>query len=220
MDSRGVEDIRDRLFGHNKSSWKNGSLPDVDPLVDYYDTREGIDFFARMVDEDILKKFKAPSIRESITSRSSANHQSNIVSMSSYDSDTKLVIHELAHLMEGDKEILQDTIDFLIKRAGPKPKLEKLRKITGRKVYGDSELAFPHAGFAQPYSAKPYIHKPGEIRYPSAVYVPEVDGYVYATEVLSTGMEKMYDDPLGFMSQDPEFFDFIWDTLIKKASEL
>lgn len=36
---------------------------------------------------------------------------------------------------------------------------------------------------------------------------------VYATEVLSR-VEWLWEDPIGFAEQDPEYFDFIWDTVV------
>ena len=37
---------------------------------------------------------------------------------------------------------------------------------------------------------------------------------VRATEVLSMGMEWMWLDPVGFAAADPDYFDFVWDTVV------
>ena len=38
---------------------------------------------------------------------------------------------------------------------------------------------------------------------------------VRATEVLSMSMEWMWLDPVGFAAADPDYFDFVWDTVVR-----
>ena len=35
-----------------------------------------------------------------------------------------------------------------------------------------------------------------------------------ATEIVSMGVEWLWTDPAGFAATDPEYFDFVWDTVV------
>ena len=42
------------------------------------------------------------------------------------------------------------------------------------------------------------------------------DGWQYATEVTTTGMDQMYNDPAKLARTQPELFDFIYERIIKR----
>jgi hypothetical protein len=44
-------------------------------------------------------------------------------------------------------------------------------------------------------------------RYTGKVYMTD-DG-IHGTEILSMGLQKLYEDPAGFAAKDPEFFNFV-----------
>lgn len=105
-----------------------------------------------------------------------------------------VVVHEAGHWVEDhSSNIHQAVLDFLIRRTtGPDGKREalvSLRRLTGR-AYKSDEVARPDK-FGNPYVGKAYRND-------------------RATEVLSMGLQQMYEDPTRFASSDADYFDAIW----------
>jgi len=91
-----------------------------------------------------------------------------------------VISHEIIHAMEDDPAILKKTRAFLNKRtAGESPV-----KYQGEDVLKDK------------WTAKGGTDYTGKL-------------YREATEVLTTGVERLIADPVSFATRDPEFFDFV-----------
>lgn len=126
------------------------------------------------------------------TRRRRAYHSSGVVHFHG-DSSVGTVLHEIGHQLEhAHPAIAQACRAFLKKRVGSEPP-SQFRKVISRR-YGASERgcrddfhkAFGVEGW---YVGKHYRHG--------------------ATEILSMGLEKLYNDPLTFAVQDPEYFNFV-----------
>ena len=122
-----------------------------------------------------------------------------------------VMVHELSHLLEADRDVLERAAAFLARRT----RGDRIEAINPR---GDRGLPDE---FRDPEGAA--------MAYPGRIYRAsgnsDFEGYhratvgehgdVYVTEVLTMGVEWMRDDPLGFAATDPDYFDFIWDTVIR-----
>ena len=83
-------------------------------------------------------------------------------------------------------------MDFLRYRAGSEaPK--QLNQILGTSGYGSNEVAVADS-FPDAYAGKVYGNW---------------NGTIGATEILSMGLEYLFNDPVAFSVADPEYFDFI-----------
>ena len=102
----------------------------------------------------------------------------------------KSCVHELGHVLEKSGNIKQQCIDFLNRRTQGE-ELVKLSDVTGRNY--KEEMCKPDH-FPDPYCGKIY------------------DG-TDATEILSMGLQYLYDDPVKFHEKDPDYFNFIINTL-------
>lgn len=101
------------------------------------------------------------------------------------------MIHEAGHYWEHiDSDQLRLAKDFLDRRtAGEEP--VKLKDLFPGHGYRDDEITKVDK-FKEPYMGKIYTR---------------------ATEITSMGLEGVYKDPLGFAQEDPDYFDFIIDSL-------
>lgn len=121
----------------------------------------------------------------------------------SQQSDVSTVIHEFIHAVEYARpDIAKKTKAFLMKRAGvgpdgraPLPK--SLNALTKSNAYRSTEVALEDQWYAR-----------GGTHYTGRVYYGDV-----ATEILTTGVERLYNDPISFRRSDREFFDFVVSTL-------
>ncbi len=105
-------------------------------------------------------------------------------------------VHELCHGIEKkNPHILQRCIEFLDYRCKGETSTS-LRSLTGNDNYKEKETARKDH-FFKPYCGKDYLE----------------DGKRYATEILSMGMEKMYENPRDFYKEDPEYFSFCFNVL-------
>lgn len=121
----------------------------------------------------------------------------------SKESATGTVVHELAHAIERQNPTVhRATLRFLQSRTAndktrPLNDLAAERGLTNR--YGPREVARADAFFV-PYVGRIY----------RSSYEPLRGGYVpQSTEVLAMGMERMFDDPVGFFQEDEGHFELI-----------
>ena len=105
------------------------------------------------------------------------------------------VLHEIAHGVEEQSQRVRDKcLAFLQKRAGNE-KPQKLALLTGDKKYTNDEVAYEDE-----FVSRGGSHYMGK-RYP--------DG----TEILTMGIERLHADPIEFYINDPEYFQFVIQTL-------
>jgi hypothetical protein len=107
------------------------------------------------------------------------------------DQQSRVIAHEVAHTIEmKNPRILQRAEEWRNNRTkGEREQL--LSKVTGNKNYRNDEKTKPDK-FVNPYIGKSYKN---------------------ATEVISMGLERMFDDPVKFANDDPDMFDFIYAVL-------
>lgn len=132
---------------------------------------------------------------------------------------TSIVVHELGHYLE-DKlgSVHTQAVDELFRRS-PREKPQQMKKL-GHGNYDPWEIAFKDS-WAEPYTGK--IYKRGVDSDKPNTFVPTNEPFepspwardreVYATEVISMGLQRLYENPELFSRREPEFFDFIWKTL-------
>lgn len=119
-----------------------------------------------------------------------------------------VIVHELGHWLESaSPETHKLAKQFLKRRAGKEaPRL--LSELTGNPNYKNHEFAVKDE-FRIPYIGKYYTlkwstWKPG---------MPFNWEDAYASEVISMGVQYMYENPAYFAQQDPDMFDFIFNVL-------
>lgn len=110
------------------------------------------------------------------------------------------IIHELGHHLESshNEHVLQRAVEFYNLRTRGYP-LESVQQITGDRAYDKDEMT-RRDKFFDPYIGIEYKDK---------------DGQIYATEIISMGMQYMWKDPVKFAEEDPDYFDFMIDILRK-----
>ncbi len=135
--------------------------------------------------------------------------------------EAQTAAHELGHWLEDlDGEMHRKTIAFLERRTKG-DKLERLRDLVKFSNYRPDEVTRKDQ-FASPYVGKVYARPTWKIRTnrPQGTD-PFAEGFdeqvlaqqVYATEVLSMGIEYMVADAAKFARTDPDYFDFIYNLL-------
>lgn len=122
------------------------------------------------------------------------------------DSSNSVIVHELGHWMEDCIPESSELIKEFLKRRAGNETLKPLAQLSSKK-YGPSELAVKDE-FIDPYIGRYYERRP--VRLSMSGNVPDWDK-AYASEVLSMGLQYMYENPLRFAEKDPEMFDLIFD---------
>lgn len=119
------------------------------------------------------------------------------------DESARVIVHELGHILEmNHNTIMKAAVDFLNRRTAGK-KIQKLKNMVPGTKYAPSEVA-REGGFYNPYVGKLYqSNKAG------------LYNSTYATEVISMGLEYMYENPIKFFRSDPEHFALIYSLFIK-----
>jgi len=161
---------------------------------------QGAKAFGRLVDRRILpfmfstevnvSEFKDPS------GRAFYDHSGAGVALAQGE-EPWVVVHELGHWLDKAPNILKKSTAFLARRTVDDPAPVKLNVLTSNQSYEDHEITRPDK-FMHPYIGKQYANK---------------DGYSDATEIMSMGLQLMYQDPWKFAQEDPDMFDFIWNTV-------
>lgn len=105
-----------------------------------------------------------------------------------------VAIHEYTHFLEANNpKMIDNSIAFLEYRTKGE-ETQSLRKLTGIS-YDSREIARPDK-FFDAYCGKMYSAS---------------DNYrnAYATELMSMGVQRLFEDPKGFAKEDREYFDFV-----------
>lgn len=103
-------------------------------------------------------------------------------------------MHEIAHWMEDTSpDLFQRSIDFLERRTAGDP------------------ISYYNGSFSEPAKADKFWSLYCGRQYRKGAGA----GDFYATEILSMGIERFTFDPIAFAADDPDYFDFIFDTLRK-----
>jgi hypothetical protein len=161
---------------------------------------EAGDWFNKVTHKDASPPWMTHTTGE-IKSGSRSFQRAGRIFMSS-SAETRVYVHELAHALEfRDKRWAAKAQAFLRKRTKGE-KLRKLEELHPDRGYGSDEVTKPDK-FFHPYCGKYYVHGKGAV----------LEGEMYATEILSMGMEQMYVDPVGFAAKDPGHFELVLSLL-------
>ncbi len=171
---------------------------------------EGTNAFFRMVSESSLPQgtFK-PAFNSKKKQRAFYSFEEESVNLR-HGNEQRIIIHEMGHWLEHkNPRIMQAANDFLEARTKGEA-AQKLSKLTGNTNYGADEIA-KKDNFKSPYTGKIY---PKISEQSMIVYGYPEGATLRPTEIVSMGLESMFDRPDFFAEDDPEFFDFIWDVIM------
>jgi len=102
------------------------------------------------------------------------------------------LIHEIGHAIEHDNPKVKSEINEFYNRRTAASELSRLKDILPSSGYDNDEYTKTDS-FPDPYCGKVYSD--------------------HATELLSMGLQFMYEDPNLFMKKDPEYFNLIYDIM-------
>lgn len=189
--------------------------------------QRGVDFFRRIVGDHPDLKGASVTVRfypqtkerssystgrTSYTStRGGVKHSTaGTVLLARENKATFTMVHELGHWLEDLSDATHDkVIEFLKRRAGKEP-ARPLKQITGKNYFDDIEVAVED-DFKDAYVGKYYGvnwrdfagGRQGKVDWDT----------VYASEVISMGVEYLYGNPVKFAKDDPDYFDFMFEVL-------
>jgi len=149
---------------------------------------EGLDEFSRMVGSGLLD---GRTIRITVATDGRAYYLDNAIYLDP-DDPVRTVIHELGHWLEHNNPAIRDAIRKFYARRTAGDSVESLAQLTGNSSYRADEMTKKDR-WLNPYMGKWRAFPGGE----------------EGPEILSMGLEWIYNDPLDIARRDPEFFDFI-----------
>lgn len=133
--------------------------------------------------------------------RANANLQESIIRLKPGSINVETAVHEIAHLIEYTHPEILSCSKLFIARRGRGGSILRLSELTGNQGYSDNEIAV--AGNWQ---------SRGGIAYTGKFYGPSLRDAT-ATEVISTGLERLLMQPRRMLLQDADFFLLLLLTL-------
>lgn len=133
----------------------------------------------------------------------SHNKKPSYVELSKSDIETSVIVHELGHWLEYMSHGIRKRVTAFLKRRAGQEIPSKLATLTNNTRFRKEEVAVKDQ-FRTPYIGKYYTTKPDE---------PVNWDDVYASEVVSMGVQYIYENPIEFARTDPDMFDLIYDIL-------
>jgi hypothetical protein len=135
--------------------------------------------------------------------------------------EARVVAHEITHGTEIQFGLVEKSAAFLRSRRRKKEVPKSLQKLLGS-GYSDSEIVIE-----DDFAKKGSSHYAGKLYFPGVSSKPWRDAWtakmksndeaafseLYATELLTMGIERVHDDPVGFAKADPKYFQFVIKTL-------
>lgn len=158
------------------------------------DVDQGKDAFSRMMNDRWMQNARVP-IRATQKNRAFYDPTGGkdifgAVKLPKGSRNSGTVIHEMGHALERNHpEVHRAAMEFWERRTSGEG-LKRMGDVTGKTHFRPDEVTKPD-GFFDAYVGKRY---PGDRH----------------SEVVSMGLEKMYDDPVDFWEQDSEHFSLIW----------
>lgn len=124
------------------------------------------------------------------------------------DDTASIVVHELGHWLElASPRTLADTGAFWARRT-QKDVFQKLSEIVANSTYADDEYAKPD-DFSDAYMGKVGYKNPRPADVSEHVPYGDDDELSY-TEILSMGLQMLYENPVRLMQKDEDTFNFLW----------
>lgn len=167
--------------------------------------QDATEFVSRVTHPKLLKSSQGKPIEVYITkdrtsTESSYGDMKRDIKMA-HDATTRIWCHEIAHHLEYESgrasngQNLKRITEWLEKRRGK----EKLRSIKGHyKIFDDEWTARGGRNYASRTYTNPFSNSKE----------------ITATEVISCGMERMYENPVEFYQQDPDHFEITARTIL------
>jgi hypothetical protein len=112
------------------------------------------------------------------------------------------VVHELGHTLEHASLSVQEERRAFLKRRTEGDTLEQMRALYPNSNYRPTEYTRKDR-FKDAYTGVDYGHLGGDI------VPPNTGGHPRVSEVVSMGVQHLYEDPEAFARDDPDFFDFV-----------
>jgi len=122
------------------------------------------------------------------------------------ESIPKAFVHELGHAIETEVSVLKRSVDFLRRRTEGE---NAISMDAAYAPYGQA-ITIPGQTTKPDKFIEPYIGKQ-DYRDRSGKW-SDTDDF-FATEVMSKGLEYLYLDAGAFAQQDPDHFDYVWNTI-------
>jgi hypothetical protein len=164
--------------------------------------KEGAQLVSRFVHPDLIENLKI-TVRHTQETRAFYNGGSIHLPPGT---SVSTAVHEIMHGVELQNPGVKDkSAAFLLRRASG----EKLRSLTELMGFGwitTNERAFKDKWVERGgtvYSGKPYPINSN----------PTSPDHIFATEILTTGMERLIEDPLDFYKMDRDYFEFVVNTV-------
>lgn len=135
--------------------------------------------------------------------------------------EARVIAHEITHGTELQNNLLPKSVEFLRSRRKGKELPKSMYTMMGP-GYGKNEIGLEDefaARGSSPYAARlyfpgvsqPYFRKAWNARLKADEKAAFSD--LYATEILTMGIERLHNDPVGFAKLDPDYFNFVISTL-------
>jgi hypothetical protein len=146
-----------------------------------------------IIHKDLIKDIKL----ETAYTRDSRNYFSRNYNKIFINKDTKrtTAIHETMHWLEFNNPEVSKKVNAFLEYRTQGEEAEKLNKLVPKSNYGKDEMA-KKDNFFNPYCGK--IYQSG------------------ATEILSMGLQEVFDNAIDFSKNDPEYFNFVLDVIQKR----
>jgi hypothetical protein len=165
--------------------------------------RAGMEFMTQMVGDAGRPPSERPSF-EALDSGSRSYSSGTWVTLGE-NATTATVVHELGHWLEHTRpDVFNAASTFLHHRYSKSLPADRniaaLKDLTGIQAYGNDEVAFRDK-FKSAYAGKIYsstMHVSGK-KYET----------IQATEIISVGMQQLYQNPVKFRREDKEYYNFI-----------
>jgi hypothetical protein len=160
---------------------------------------EGMEILRRYTSKEVSLP-QTIELRLAADERASADVAGKFVCMHVTDRSLLTIPHEGGHLLESNNpELLQASVNFLAERTADQTPVKLLDLHPGHS-YGPDEVCLRDnlGKFRDDYVGR--IYKDG-------------NGKIYATEVLSKGIEYLHLDPIKFAREDPHYFDHVMKCL-------
>jgi hypothetical protein len=170
-----------------------------EPAFDNEYIAPGIDFACKMVNPELLGDTNKAILISHGQIGKREHYMKNTISANEATS-LATIVHEMGHAIEDrSPEVHQSCIEFYQKRTQGE-KLEKLNSIVKFSNYESYEVARKDK-FLDPYMGKEYVT------------IKNGDNDRYATELLSMGLQYLYQKPMALYRDDPEYFDWLVNTI-------
>lgn len=172
---------------------------------------QAVNHFFRMVSEGSLPQgaFK-PAFDSKKRRRAFYSFEREEVNLQHEDGQ-RTIIHELGHWLEHKNPRIMVAANAFLAARTKGESARSLRSLTGIRGYRSDEVAKKDR-FQSPYTGK--IYDRFTERQLRAYGYP--DGTeLRPTEIVSMGLETMFATPQEFAEGDPEYFDFIWDVIMR-----